>query len=167
MMFWLPVFTLLLILLAIAFQDITQRKVSVFLFVLLFANNLFIQFNRCGFDETFVWQSTINALICMVQFGSALLYIRLIKGIPFTSALGAGDLLYYLCIIPVLSTPVFLVYNIISLIAVLFVLLLFRIDKNNIPLAGIQALVFAAGVISECMVSSFHFLGTCAEFFLL
>lgn len=160
----IPVLTLLACLMAVGYQDLRYRQVYVYVFILFFLNALYLQYIRCGFEEEFIIQSSANVFICILQFGTALLYVRFIKKIKMEHALGIGDILYYVCIVPLLSTPVFIMYNIISLIGVILFIALFRIPKQNVPLAGLQALLLAAAVLTELVFPSVHLLGTCNYF---
>jgi len=148
-MFLLKLLVLVLSL-AIFVEDILSRSVHWFLFPLLylalFAVNYFQSHNWIDGLQHSLW----NSLFIAFQLGILTLYfsIKKKKIINITDGLlGWGDILFWVCISCFFSPVIFLLYYIGSLIFVLLIwgaVSLFSNKTNrHIPLAGLQALVFA------------------------
>jgi len=167
----MPVYTNLVIgcicilLLIIAWQDFKTRTVYVFLFALLFISALFLQYLRCGFsEEAYVHIALNTSVVCMqllVLYG----YLKIVRKINFFDGMGLGDVFFYICIIPMLSVPVFIFFNISSLVFALLIYTLagkkIHMESGAIPLAGIQAVTLLLTIIIVEGFFSIPVLGTC------
>jgi len=127
----------------IAYQDFRYRSVPVLVFGISFLLAIAVQYQACGMDQLFMIQISLNSLFIVLNLLIVIVYIKQIKKIPLSSALGIGDIVFYLILIPLLSIPVFMYFHISSL---LLILTLYPILKNTmsfhtraIPLAGLQA----------------------------
>jgi hypothetical protein len=147
---------ILLNLVLIFIQDLKSRSVYWFLFPVLII--LFILLNILQqhlFTEN--WQAvSINVSFLLLQFLLVSLYFS-IKNRGWvsltTNLLGWGDILFLLSIAFYLSVLNFLFFYVVSLPAVLMIWLLWLLiskEKNKqIPLAGLQALIFTVFLASD------------------
>lgn len=154
-----------ILLLAIAWQDFKTRTVFVFLFVLLFASACLLQYMRCGFSAEACIHIALNTSVVCIQLLAIYVYLKIVRKINFFEGIGLGDVFFYICVIPLLSLPVFIFFNISSLV---FALLLYlfagkkmHMESTAIPLAGIQALTLIFTIITVEGILSIPVLGTC------
>jgi hypothetical protein len=136
--------------LAIFVEDISSRSVHWFLFPLLYLALLGADYFSSHHWTIALRHSIYNSLFIVLQLGILTLYfsIKKKKIINITDGLlGWGDILFWVCISCFFSPVIFLLYYIGSLIFVLLIwgaVSLFSNKTNrHIPLAGLQALVFA------------------------
>jgi len=127
-------------LLAVFYQDIRERKVYVFLFMLgiFFGSIIYYQHS---FIEVFLVNIAINTVIIGVLSLILSAYSRIILRKKLSEAIGFGDFLFFILLAVSFPTIAFLLLFSTSLI---FSLLLFLILKSSftvktIPLAGLQA----------------------------
>lgn len=137
-------FFFIAILLGIFFQDMKERKVSLFLFIIAMILGALLYFQK-ETQIVFILNIGINLGIVLSIFGIIWAYTQLKLKQKISTAFGLGDLLFF-CVLAV-SMPIvsFLVVFVFSL---LFSLIVFTTLKNSlkektVPLAGLQALFFA------------------------
>jgi len=154
---------LIAILIWICIQDFKERKVYLFCYPLLMLSVLFVQYTHCGFGDLFKENFLVNNCILLFQFGMIAVYFKWVRNLNIGAAIGAGDILFYFCLTPFMSVPIFIAFNIASLLVVIVAYLLFKkqlkINKESIPLAGIQAGCLIVVQLFDCCYISV--LGTC------
>lgn len=154
-----------ILLLAIAWQDFRTRTVYVFLFGLLFIAVCLLQYVRCGFNlESFI-HIALNTSVLSIQLLTVYGYLKIVRKINFFDGMGLGDIFFYICAIPILSLPIFILYNISSLFAALMLYITagkkMQIESTSIPLAGIQALALVVAILVVEGIFAIPVLGTC------
>ena len=154
-----------MLLFAIAWQDFKTRTVYVFVFVLFFAAACTLQYLRCGFtEETFV-HIGLNASVVCTQLLVLYCYLKFVRKINFFDGMGLGDIFFYICIIPMMSLPVFIFFNISSLVLALLIYVVagkkIHMKSGAIPLAGIQAFTLLLTILVVEVFFSTPVLGTC------
>jgi len=108
-------------------------------------------------DGLFIWQIIFNSIFILLNFLIVFLYVKKVKKIPLTEAIGPGDLVFYVVLIPFLNTPAFMYFHIVSLMLILltYPMLKNKLSLTNraIPLAGLQAccLIFFLIVFEYCI----------------
>lgn len=127
----------------IAYQDFRYRSVPIYVFLFALILSFLLQYQKCGIDEFFIFQLLFNSGFIAFNVLIVMVYVKKVKKIPFAQAIGLGDLVFYIVLIPLLSTPVYVYFHLISL---LLILISYPILKNAlalksraIPLAGLQA----------------------------
>ena len=158
---------LLLNLVVITYQDIRYRSVPVYVFLFACIVSFLLQFQICGMDELFFIQLLLNSGFIAINLLIVLLYVKKIKKISLTSAIGLGDLAFYIVLIPLLSTPVYMYFHLLSL---LLILISYPILKNTlslqtraIPLAGLQAFCLICFILLfECFNMNRPIIGSCS-----
>jgi hypothetical protein len=154
-MIWIRVL-ILLVLLAIFFQDASAR--SVYWIVFPFLTILFIVTKILQHhDWQGCWQPVvINLGFLMIQFLMVTAWFSVKNGHWInvtTQLLGWGDVLFLLSIAFYLSALNFICFYLSSLIGILLFWLIFHAIKKNkskqIPLAGLQALLFSVFLASD------------------
>jgi hypothetical protein len=161
------VLLLLLNLAMITYHDIRYRSVPVYVFLIAALLSFFIQYERCGMDELFFIQAFSNSIFILANILIVVLYIKKIKKIKIEEAIGAGDLVFYVVLIPLLSTPVFVYFHLTSLFVILILYPVFKnklsFKTRGIPLAGLQAAyLFCNIIIFEYIIISKPIIGCCA-----
>lgn len=133
----------------IFFQDVKSRSVYWIFFPILSGLLLILHFESS--DQSWTWRDILfNIGFFASQLGLVILYfsIRNKKLTNITTGLlGLGDVLFILSIAFYLSIFNFLFFYITSLMAVLLLWLIWQsaasVKSRHIPLAGLQALLFA------------------------
>lgn len=133
----------------IFFQDVKSRSVYWIFFPVLAGLLLLLHFESS--DQSWTWRDILfNIGFFASQLGLVILYfsIRNKKLTIITAGLlGLGDVLFILCTAFYLSIFNFLLFYIASLTAVLLFWLIWQsavsVKSRHIPLAGLQALLFA------------------------
>ena len=127
-------------LLAVFYQDMRERKVYLFLFLLgiFFGSLIYYQYS---FIEVFLVNIGINTVIISAVYLILFVYTKIILRKKLLEAIGFGDFLFFILLAVSFPTIAFLLLFSTSLI---FSLLLFLILKSSftvktIPLAGLQA----------------------------
>lgn len=151
-----------IVLLLIFLQDWKGRAVYWFLFPLLAALLVFIRFPSAIFLPELEQSVLINIGFILLQLVILTVYfsVKNKKWINITTGLlGIGDVLFLLSIAFYLSVLNFLFFYIISLIAVLFIWLIWqRVSTQKdkyIPLAGLQSLVVILFLAGDWWLRSF------------
>ncbi len=129
---------------AIAYQDFKERKIAVYLLLLLLGCLASLYSLQTAAAE-FLFNLGLNITIIMVVLGILLAYALFRLKKPLFEVFGLGDALFFLVLACSFTTPVFVTLFAGSLI---FALLLFLILKpsskeTTVPLAGLQALFIA------------------------
>ncbi len=130
-------------LMAVIAQDFRERKVYLFLLIgLAIVMNLFYYLK----SDTLVYLSniSINLTVLLVLMGILFLYSKLKLKQALNTALGLGDILFFVVIAISFPVATFLVLFFYSLLfsLVLFLFLKPKLLKKSVPLAGLQALFF-------------------------
>jgi len=157
----------LLNLIVITYQDIRYRSVPVYVFLSASILSFLIQYLRCGIEKLFVSQALLNAGFIALNVVVIFVYVKKIKKIPLVNAIGLGDLAFYVVLIPLFSTPVFIYFHLISL---LIILISYPVLKNilslntrAIPLAGLQAFCLLCFILAfECFNMNKTIIGSCS-----
>lgn len=157
----------LLSLAVITYQDLRYRSVPLYVFLLALIGALTMQYNTCGIDESFYLQVLFNSGFIAVNVLIVFLYVKKIKKIPLGNAIGLGDLAFYLVLIPILSTPVYMYFHLVSLLLILIAYPILKkilsLHTRAIPLAGLQALCLCSLILlSECFTLFRPILGSCS-----
>ena len=157
----------LLTLAVITYQDIRYRSVPVYVFVVACIVSFLLQYQQCGIDQLFFMQVLLNSGFIAFNLLIVVLYIKKIKRIPLASAIGLGDLAFYIVLIPLLSTPVYMYFHLISLLLILASYPLLKntlsLQTRAIPLAGLQALCLIIFiVVYECVITNKPIVGSCS-----
>ena len=157
----------LLNLAVITYQDITYRSVPLYVFVFAALLAYLIQYEQCGIDELFIKQIVLNAGFIAFNVLALFVYTKKIKKIALSHVIGLGDLAFYLVLIPLLSTPVYVYFHLVSLLIILLSYPLLKnvlaLDTRAIPLAGLQALcLFVLIIIFEYCMLNHPITGTCS-----
>jgi hypothetical protein len=158
---------LLLSLALIAYQDFKHRSVPIYIFILACCFSILIQYQQCGFNEAFFLQVFLNFSFIVLNVAVVYIYIKRIKKIAVSQAIGLGDLVFYGVLIPVLSTPVFVYFHLLSLILILisypFLKNILSFKTRAIPLAGLQALcLLICLIVFETKIINKSIIGTCS-----
>lgn len=133
----------------IFFQDVKSRSVYWIFFPVLIGLLLILHFDSS--DQSWTWRDTLfNIGFFASQLVLVILYFS-IRNKKLTNIaaglLGLGDILFILCTAFYLSVLNFLFFYIASLTAVLLFWLIWQsatpVKSRHIPLAGLQALLFA------------------------
>lgn len=153
---------IIIILLVLFLQDLLARSVYWFLFPLLVAGLIGVGSEHLSFAER-CEPTFINLMFIALQVVVLSLYFSLKqkKWVNITRELiGIGDVLFLFSIAFYCSTLNYLFFYIISLITVLFCWLVFQgisANKNRqIPLAGLQSLIFAVFLAGDWWFGSFN-----------
>ncbi|QNL23080.1 prepilin peptidase [Hyphobacterium sp. CCMP332] len=130
--------------LIIAFQDFKERKVNVFLFPAVFISGIFIDNSHSIYQ--LVWRIGLNLLFLIVSLALVAIYF-ILKYSDYRKVkqqLGAGDILFLVCISPFFNLNHYIVFLSGSFLICLIIFLPFCIQNKTypIPLAGFQALLF-------------------------
>jgi hypothetical protein len=131
----------ILSLLGITLQDLKERKVYVWLFVLCGFLLGFLHFKEVFYQQFFL-TALINCCTVLVIVLMLFTYSKIVLKKSFKNTFGSGDVLFFLILAIGFPTATFLVLFSFSL---LFSMVLYFLLKNNtihktVPLAGLQAL---------------------------
>lgn len=139
-MWWIKL-PVVLLLLAMAWQDWKFRAIAIWLFVLLGAGLVFLKCNTLG-TSIFFSDLKLNLIFLALQLGALFGYFA-IKERRFVNLFagyfGEGDLLFLLLLASYLSFFNFLAFHVFSLLLALLLGLCLSGKHKKIPLAGIQA----------------------------
>ena len=145
----------LALLAGITLEDLRSRAVHWYLFPLLAVSLCAIRL----YNHQSLWQVLtdmgLNLLLTGLQLGLVTAYFswknRQLINIT-RSLLGWGDILLVGCLAVALPLPLFLIFYILSLVAVLVFWFIYQAARRStspaIPLAGLQALLFAALLVT-------------------
>ena len=135
-------------------EDTRYRAISLWTFPVLFATLLLSKAYFTSWAETF-WALKINLAMVVFQCAAVWLYLiakhRTLVN-PLQGFIGLGDVLFWLALLPAFSPINFLLFYVVSLSAALLAHVCFRQralygDPQRVPLAGLQALVYAAWLL--------------------
>ncbi len=136
----------------IAYEDFRFRQIRVLFFVMFFVS-LFLLLIIIWPLSVLIHNTLVNLLFMSVQIAALQIYFWVKEkrwSWIFDRKLGWGDVVFWLCILPVWPLMPFVLFLISSLIfSLLSYLLFFRKKNATIPLAGLQALFFLLVFISE------------------
>ncbi len=128
-------------LLGIIYQDFNERKVYLWLLISagIALSMLFFQYTNA---TIYALNIGVNILIISMIIFILFVYTKYRLKIAFSSSIGLGDLLFFICIAIGFPIATFIVLFTCSLFfaVLLFWLLKSFFDKKTIPLAGLQAL---------------------------
>jgi hypothetical protein len=141
----------LVLLLSIAYQDSKDRKVSLYLFVLLAFWGIFSGINKTNFYELLM-VTGFNATFLSLQFVILALYFRWVKNKKkLQELIGVGDIvfLFVSCLFFGISNFMFFYIIGISVSLLLAIMLKWTTAASTVPLAGILSVILAFGLILE------------------
>lgn len=131
----------------IVYQDFKSREISWWTLPFLFVFLVISKLNLFFLSELLILVS-VNCGVITIQFMFVSLYFSLKKRKPtniFNTYIGVGDLLFLFAVSPLFEPLYFVLFEIISLTAVLVGTLLFGFIKKGwsfkIPLAGFQSIL--------------------------
>ncbi len=127
--------------LAIAFQDIKDKAVSLFLFPLLTICIGLYHYHQSTW-ELFCIHSIINIIIVSVILLTLYTYIRLRQNHIFFNVFGSGDMAMFYVLCFSFATVSFVISFVFSIIFSLVLSMLFYKPSSQIPLAGHMAIFF-------------------------
>lgn len=130
-------------LLAIIVQDFKERKVYMFLLIALAI--VMAQFYYLKSDiQLYLSNISINLTVLLVLMGILFLYSKYKLKQALNTALGLGDVLFFVVIAISFPIPTFIIVFTYSLLFALLLYLILKpkLLKKSVPLAGLQALFF-------------------------
>lgn len=144
-----------LVLLVIIYLDFRNRTVNTFLFPLLFVLIAAYSISRASVEEV-ILNLSVNVVLSGCILGSSLLITRRLTARPFGKLIGAGDLLFLLCISCFFRPEMYVIFFVLSNAMTLLIhWLLTKINPSKvdatIPLAGYQSIFFGVMVPFEYM----------------
>lgn len=133
-------------LLAIFYQDLKQRKVTLLLFILEMLLGGLMHYKN-SFNELFFINIGINFGVVFVIFLILFLYTRLFLNKKLLETIGSGDFLFFIVIALCFPSITFLILLSTSLVFSLLTFLILKpsLKIKTIPLAGLQA--FFVGLV--------------------
>lgn len=149
MFFYVIQFLLLLCLFFVCWQDIKERKVYWFLFLLIGAFCAFLNYEHT-LPELFVMGVLMNSFFIFALIIFLFLYSKFKLKMSLGNAIGWGDILLFFAFAFSFSTISFIVIFISSLIFSLILHLTVKKKSNEtVPLAGYMSLFFATAYIAH------------------
>ncbi|QTE21143.1 prepilin peptidase [Polaribacter cellanae] len=135
---------LLIIILAIlCYQDIKERKVSLFILVLGIVVGGFTHYLNQEIT-IFLYNILVNSLFVMIVFGILIAYSKWKMKTKIFDVFGVGDLFFFILLavsLPILSFLIVFIFSLIFSLAI-FISLKKRFKDSSVPLAGLQSLFF-------------------------
>ncbi len=137
-------------LMVIAVQDFKERKI--YLFLLLVLGGLIIFYRtQTSFLEVFLFVTLLNLSLVFTIVSILAIYVKFKMNTTLFDVFGLGDLLFFIVVSFAFPSLPFFVWFVFSLV---FSLLIFLVIKNSItlktvPLAGLQAIFFIIVFILE------------------
>lgn len=136
----------------IAYEDFRFRQIRVLFFAIFFVS-LFLLLIITWPLSVLIHNTLVNLLFMSIQIASLQIYFWVKEkrwSWIFDRKLGWGDVVFWLCILPVWPLMPFVLFLVSSLIfSLLCYTLIFRKKHATIPLAGLQALFFLLIFMSE------------------
>ncbi len=143
---------LILVLGTITYQDVKDREVYGFVFLILIGL-LGILHYKSVMPIHFIYAVGINLGIVLICLSISFLYARLIlKRSFFKEAFGLGDLLFFIGIAIGFPTITFTILLVFSLLFSLLLSLV--IKKSTVPLAGYMSMFFGVLLITNWITNS-------------
>lgn len=135
------IYTFLIILLLIFYQDLKDRQVTFVILLLGIILGSTIYYGKT-IHQLFFLNIIANFSFLLVIIGLLLLYTRFKMKVSFFESIGWGDILFFTLLALSFPTIIFLLLFSLSLV---FSLLIYRtlktkLDEKTVPLAGFQAL---------------------------
>lgn len=130
----------LLSLLAIAYQDLKERKVYAFLFILAGICTSVVYFLSTSTTQ-FFFNLALNFVLVLFILGLLFGYTRLKLKQPLFTVFGLGDLFFFIVFASGFPVHTFMTLFVASLIFALVVFLALKpkLTNTTVPLAGLQA----------------------------
>ena len=134
----------------IAIQDFKERKI--YLFLLLVLGGLIIFYRtQTAFLEVFVFETLLNLSLVFTIVSILAIYVKFRMNTKLFNVFGLGDLLFFIVISFAFPSLPFFIWFVFSLV---FSLITFIVIKNKIklkvvPLAGLQAVFFIMVFVLE------------------
>ena len=140
---------------AIAYQDIKERKVYLWLLLITFFLIGFLHYQQRTYIQFFI-TSLINIVIVLTIVTILFLYTKFKLKLPIKETFGLGDFLFFLILAIGFPTITFVVLFSFSLFfsLLLFLLLKRKLTQKTVPLAGLQALFFVFIFLLNWITSS-------------
>ncbi len=139
---WYLKLILLPILITVFYQDTKDRLVYWFLYPIIGILVFAIQLDYVPMEIIFI-NAGLNLLFVTLLLGASFVYTRFRK-LTFESAIGLGDILFFVFVSFTFSTVSFIVLFVFSLLFSLLLNFIFqnKNQKKTVPLAGYMALFF-------------------------
>ncbi|WP_339883480.1 prepilin peptidase [Polaribacter vadi] len=141
----------------ICFQDIKERKVSIWILFLGLVVGGYINYTY-QHPIVFLSNTIINCVFVVTVFLILWVYAKLKMKKNIFEVFGKGDLFFFMLLavsLPILSFLMVFIFSIIFALLV-FILLKNRIKEKTVPLAGLQALFFGLVLIANNFVPSLN-----------
>ena len=156
----LLIFSILVVLVLIFWQDLKERAVSWYFFPMLFVLVFFYRIPSIGL-ERIIEITGINTLFLFIQLVMVSLYFSLKnrEWVNITKEhLGIGDVLFLFVITPLLTPVLYVLFYLSSLFLIVVVAMFMKVIKKyqkTIPLAGLQALLLGGLLLMDLYVIKF------------
>lgn len=149
---------LLLGLLLITFQDFKERKVSLWLLIVVLFLLGFLHLQNST-PLLFLANSFVNMGIVFLILFTLYLYTTYKLKQAFLTAFGLGDLLFFIAIAIAFPTLTFIVLFTFSLFFTALIYFLFskKLNHQTVPLAGLQSLYFSLIFLLNWSLTLFNF----------
>ncbi|SNT14021.1 Type IV leader peptidase family protein [Ekhidna lutea] len=141
--------------LLIFYQDLRNREVDLFLFLVLIGASLTIKW---GFILNNYWHLIFNTVFILINFAALFFYcrVRFPNKKLFKSLIGQGDILMWFSLVALFEFEKFILLFVLSLIFSFlchYLLIQFRFYNNStVPLAGFQSIFFSAVFVIETFI---------------
>lgn len=138
----------IILLLAITYQDIKERKIYLLnVLALILVGGAIFLYKVLPF--IFLINISINLLLVLILLLILVLYCKIKLKMSLLKALGGGDILLFLALAISFPTSFFLIIFSLSLIfsALVFSVIKNKLEDKRVPLAGLQALFLAIVLI--------------------
>ena len=138
----------IILLLAITYQDIKERKIYLLnVLALIFVGGFIFLYKVLPF--IFLINIGVNLLVVLMLLLILILYCKIKLKISLLKALGGGDILLFLALAISFPTSFFLIIFSLSLIfsTLVFSVIKNKVEDKRVPLAGLQALFLAIVLI--------------------
>lgn len=136
---------IIIILLGIVFQDLRERKVYLWLFILAGILIGVIHFKEVLLEQ-FLVSAIINCCVILTIIGILFMYSKIVLKKSLKDSFGLGDFLFFIVLAIGFPTVTFLILFSFSLVfsLLLYLVLKKKLKYQSVPLAGFQALFICA-----------------------
>ncbi len=149
---------LVILLIGVLYQDLRERKLSVWILVMTAIVAMAIGFSEQGEWKSFVVNTATNIAFIFIQTIVISGYIIFRFQVRITGVLtfiGFGDLLFWFAVCPLIIFPVFIMHFIASLLlAMILHVVFYRFSfygSKTVPLAGMQSLYYVVMLLIEML----------------
>ncbi|WP_394853501.1 prepilin peptidase [Flavobacterium capsici] len=142
---------ILLLLIAIVYQDLKQRKIHVVLPIMIFVFSLIVAKNKIDLSTKII---LTNLFFLIIVISSLVVYMSLKNKKflnPFANYFGLGDFLFYVAITPLFFTFNYLLFFIFSMLFSIIMQLVLRkvMAEKTVPLAGFSSILLIAIMVND------------------